>query len=219
MSAATRLRSAPVAAAISILFVLLIAGLAAANTILYPTIVNKAGTTATTLSTTTAATAAAFVDVNGNGVADSCEQNVVADPAKAAAEAAAVDANHDGTISVREAAHSDRIGGKNCNHGGYVSSVASGTETAGDEDANETDDTQKDATCVPVAPPARDPALDGHKNSHGKWVSSVAQSDAIGGKNCNHGGAVSDAAKADNAARKAARDAAKAARKAGGGTD
>jgi hypothetical protein len=42
----------------------------------------------------------------------------------------------------------------------------------------------------------------------------VAQSDAIGGKNCNHGGAVSEAAKKDHDAAKAARDAAKAAREA-----
>lgn len=209
-----RLRSTPVAIAISLLLVLLIAGLAAANTILFnPTLVNK--TVGTTPLTTTPLTTGAFVDVNGNGIADSCEQNVVADPAKAAAEAAAVDTNHDGTISVPEAAHSDRIGGKNCNHGGYVSSVANGSDAA-DESTPETDDAQGNdqTTCVPVAPPARDPALDGQKNGHGMWMSTVAQSDAIGGKNCNHGGAVSDAAKADNAARKALRDAAKAAAKA-----
>ena len=211
-----RLRSTPIAVAISLVFVLLIAGLAAANTIINPTLLNKPGTTSTTLSTTTTTTTAAtaFVDVNGNGIADSCEQNVVADAAAAAAEQAKVDTDHDGTISVSEAAHSDRIGGKNCNHGGYVSSVAGGSDAAGDEDENATDDAQQDATCVPVAPPARDPALDGQKNAHGKWMSSVAKSDAVGGKNCNHGGAVSDAAKADNAARKALRDAAKAAAKA-----
>ena len=39
----------------------------------------------------------------------------------------AVDQDGDGTISVSEAAHSDRTGGVNCNHGGYVSSVAHGT--------------------------------------------------------------------------------------------
>ena len=51
-------------------------------------------------------------------------RHVVDDPTAAAAAEAAVDTNHDGTISVSEAAHSDRTGGKNCNHGGYVSSVA-----------------------------------------------------------------------------------------------
>ena len=46
----------------------------------------------------------------------------------------------------------------------------------------------------------RDPALDALKNGHGKWVSIVAQSNATGGKNCNHGGAVSEAAKKDHGA-------------------
>ncbi|HEU4571804.1 MAG TPA: hypothetical protein VFR93_03890, partial [Candidatus Limnocylindrales bacterium] len=49
-------------------------------------------------------------------------------------------------------------------------------------------------------------------NAHGKAVSEVAKSDAVGGKNCNHGGAVSEAAHKDRAADKEARDAAKAAR-------
>ena len=50
-------------------------------------------------------------------------------------------------------------------------------------------------------------------NAHGKAVSLVAQDKtAIGGKNCNHGGAVSEAAKKDQAAKDAAKDAAKAAR-------
>jgi hypothetical protein len=58
-----------------------------------------------------------------------------------------------------------------------------------------------------------DPATeDTAPNAHGKAVSEVAQSDAVGGKNCNHGGAVSEAAKKDHAADKEARDAAKAAR-------
>ena len=38
----------------------------------------------------------------------------------------AADLDHDGAISVSEAAQSDWVGGKNCNHGGYVSSVAQG---------------------------------------------------------------------------------------------
>jgi hypothetical protein len=143
---------------------------------------------------------------------------VVADAPAAAAAEAAVDTNSDGTISVPEAAHSDRTSGLNCNHGGYVSGVANGSGAA-DEPTTESKDATERAqdaptTCVPVAPPVRDPALDGQKNAHGKWISTVAQSDATGGKNCNHGGAVSEASKADNAARKALRDAAKAAAKA-----
>ena len=202
---------------------------------------------------------AAFVDINGNGIDDTCETgDIVADPDAVAAEDAAVDLDGDGTISVSEAAQSDRIGGKNCNHGGYVSWVAQGScaeatptptpaqpafvtgdapEDATDETTTETTscdeaavdptetptdaaptgtptDQAADTTCVEVPPPDHDPALDEQKNGHGKWVSLVAQSDAIGGKNCNHGGAVSEAAKKDHEAEKAARDAAKAERKA-----
>lgn len=187
---------------------------------------------------------AAFVDLNGNDIDDPCETDPVVEDA-AAAEAAqkAVDLDGDGTISVSEAAHSDRIGGKNCNHGGYVSWVAQGScadptttpeqpalvtgpdpdaaavvATTCDEPADEpTDEAAQaptDATCEEVAPPERDPALDEQKNGHGKWVSTVARSTATGGKNCNHGGAVSEAAKKDHAVDKAARDAAKAEREA-----
>jgi hypothetical protein len=194
---------------------------------------------------------AAYVDVNGNGIDDTCETgDIVVDPDAAAAEDAAVDLDANGTISVSEAAQSDRIGGVNCNHGGYVSWVAQGScadptptptpvepalvtgdapevvtdETTGDtascdEIAEQPTETPTDSTeqaadtpCVEVPPPDHDPALDEQKNGHGKWVSLVAQSDAIGGKNCNHGGAVSEAAKKDHDAAKAARDAAKAER-------
>jgi hypothetical protein len=196
---------------------------------------------------------AAYVDVNGNGIDDTCETgDIVADPDAAAAEDAAVDLDGDGTISVSEAAQSGRIGGANCNHGGYVSWVAQGScadatptptpaqpafvtgdapedatdetntepsscdQTAGEPTETPTDATEQaaDTTCVEVPPPDRDPALDEQKNGHGKWVSMVAQSDAIGGKNCNHGGAVSEAAKKDHEAAAAAREAAKAERKA-----
>ena len=175
---------------------------------------------------------AAYVDINGNGIDDTCEAgDIVADPDAAAADDEAVDLDGDGTISVSEAAQSDRIGGVNCNHGGYVSWVAHGScadptptppqpalvtgdapEDATDEtsagstscdatadqptEEESTDSTEQaaDTTCVEVPPPDRDPALDQQKNGHGKWVSTVAQSDAIGGKNCNHGGYVSSVA-------------------------
>jgi hypothetical protein len=68
------------------------------------------------------------------------------------------------------------------------------------------------AVCVAVAAPVPapvDPTVDPAPNAHGKAVSAVAQSDAIGGKNCNHGGAVSEAAHKDKAATDAAKDAAK----------
>ncbi|HET9083430.1 MAG TPA: hypothetical protein VFN41_03425 [Candidatus Limnocylindrales bacterium] len=194
---------------------------------------------------------AAYVDVNGNGIDDTCETGeIVADLDAAADEDAAVDLDGDGTISVSEAAQSDRIGGAGCNHGGYVSWVAQGScadptptptpaqaifvtgdapegttdettteSTSCDETAEQPTETPTDSTeqaadtpCVEVPPPDHDPALDEQKNGHGKWVSLVAQSEAVGGKNCNHGGAVSEAAKKDHDAAKAARDAAKAER-------
>lgn len=223
-------------------------------------------------------TAQTFVDVNGDGIADSCQTNVVADPAAATAALAAADLNGDGKISVSEAAQSGWVGGKNCNHGGYVSSVARAAAAAcqGDQPADATDSTDAthatdaaeatdatDATDAPEATDAQDatdatstttsasttsttsttttcaastttPALTtdtGAKapcvvtpvvttpttasavvtntapNAHGKLVSEMARSSAVGGKNCNHGGAVSAVAKDHTA-----RDAAKAAR-------
>jgi hypothetical protein len=186
---------------------------------------------------------AAFVDLNGNDIDDTCETDPIVEDAAAAEEAeTAVDLDGDGTISVSEAAQSDRIGGENCNHGGYVSWVAQGScpdptaapeqpalVTGPDPDAvaettscaepteeptTEAAEVPTDTACEEVPPPERDPALDEQKNGHGRWVSTVAGSDAIGGKNCNHGGAVSEAAKKDQEAAKAARDAAKAEREA-----
>ncbi len=180
---------------------------------------------------------AAFVDTNGNDIDDSCEDpaTVVPDETAAADAEEALDLDGDGTISVSEAAQSDRIGGENCNHGGYVSWVAQGScadpvaepapalvtgpaldaaaaTTCEDETTTSEDAAAPAADCVEVAPPERDPALDEQKNGHGKWVSSVAGSEAKAGKNCNHGGAVSEAAKKDHEAAKAAREAAKAER-------
>ena len=90
-------------------------------------------------------TSQGFVDLDGNGVADQCEAAVAADPIAAAAAFAAVDTDGDGTISVREAAHSGWVGGKNCNHGGYVSSVAKrrmrrGTPSRSGRDADDGSD-------------------------------------------------------------------------------
>ena len=63
-------------------------------------------------------------DLNGDGVDDDCATSAVsADPAAAAAALLVVDVNADGKISTTEAAHSDWVGGVNCNHGGFVSWV------------------------------------------------------------------------------------------------
>jgi hypothetical protein len=70
-------------------------------------------------------TTATWEDVDGNGIDDDCQ----ATPAEANTDAAAAadkaaDLNGDGVLSQSEAAQSGRIGGKNCNHGGYVSAMA-----------------------------------------------------------------------------------------------
>ena len=84
------------------------------------------------------------------------------------------------------------------------------------EDAEEatTEDAADEETCEAVEAPALDPATDTSEWNHGDWVTWVSKSDATGGKNCNHGGAVSEASKAANEAAKAERAAERAAAKA-----
>jgi hypothetical protein len=216
-------------------------------------------------------TTATFEDLNGNGIDDDCETDVAADDQAAADAEAAVDLDGDGTVSVSEAAQSDRTGGVSCNHGGYVSNVAQAAcDEATDADADGADadapadgesvdadeastdaSTDADETSEAVDEPesdeaacdateATEPAEDTEEapaecettptdeaptdedapadepvalNGHGKVVRDVAKDkEAVGGKNCNHGGAVSEASHQDNDARKEAREAAKAAR-------
>jgi hypothetical protein len=202
-----------------------------------------------------------FQDVNGNGIDDACETAPAPDSVAAAAAFTAADLDGNGTISASEAAQSGWVGGPNCNHGGYVSSVAktstdscdqadnSGdntTESADESQGDPTEGTTEDSgdqvtdastttastttastttatttttTCTPASTdPSTDttapapavcpvvtpvaptggtaPVVDTAPNAHGVAVSTVAQSAAVGGKNCNHGGAVSEAAKA-----------------------
>jgi hypothetical protein len=144
-----------------------------------------------------------FEDIDGNGIDDDCQDLAgVAGPIAAAAALAAADLDHDGTISVSEAAQSGWTGGTNCNHGGYVSGVAHATGDEGDEGDDGTDGAAPiKAECPATQPapvPAADEPVDTSPNAHGKAVSKVAESDAVGGKNCNHGGAVSAAAKKDH---------------------
>lgn len=256
-----RIRSIWLAGGGALALTIVLSGVVAAGTVLTALVVTSDSPTAPAVDTSKT-----FEDVDGNGVDDDCQTDVVADPVAAASAQAAVDANGDGTISVTEAAHSDRTGGTNCNHGGYVSSVAKAqcattqpagtTDTStssdepseattdeasqGDEDAAESQDAvenqdatdctadetaapaQADAPTCEVAPatePTDEPATveptapeDLAPNAHGKAVAAVAHSDAVGGKNCNHGGAVSQAAHDANQAARDARAAAKAAR-------
>jgi hypothetical protein len=69
-------------------------------------------------------TTTTWVDTNGNGVADGCEADVLANDAAVTTANAAADLDGDGTISTSEAARTDWIGGPNCNHGGAVSESA-----------------------------------------------------------------------------------------------
>jgi hypothetical protein len=271
-----RLRATSLASGGALALVLVVSGMVAAASILTAIAAPVPDGQETEVVDTTAT----FEDLDGNNVDDDCQDAVLADETAAAAAEAAADLNGDGTISVSEAAQSGRVGGKNCNHGGYVSSVAHGTcdaattdttdgtdATEGDatnadeaeadadaadesdaEDANEDDATDAstsdcettdatDATttedtaaeCDATAPTDEESSTDGTETtdpeaqdettdtvptSHGQVVRDVAKSDAVGGKNCNHGGAVSEASHKDNEARKAEREAAKAAREA-----
>lgn len=254
----TRLRSTWLAGGGAILLVLSLSGIVAAATL----VGDGGGSAVLPADPPSGATdtTKTFEDIDGNGIDDDCQDPAAAvNPVAAAAALAAADLNHDGTISVSEAAQSGWTGGTNCNHGGYVSGVAHGSgdecaaggttpttttdeaneaegdtpdkpksgdgesgdavnaSTGGTNDASETDATTCDpadpadpaetstdnppAVCpVVVAPPAagdQAPA-DTSPNAHGKAVSKVAMSDAVGGKNCNHGGAVSAAAKKDH---------------------
>jgi len=205
-----RLRKTSLASAGAVVLVLMFRGLAFGRVVL-----NDSGTTVTADAPAASDTTAIYNDINGNGIDDDCEATPAEpNPDAVAAELLLVDTNADGVISVTEAAHSKRIGGKNCNHGGYVSWVAQGSPDGTTETDEQATDEAPPAECVEVPPPERDPALDEQKNGHGKWVSMVAQLPVIGGKNCNHGGVVSEAAKKDHDALKAERDAAKAAREA-----
>jgi len=254
----------------ALLLVLSMSGLAAAASLVSDTTTHTQDAAPPTGDSTPSLT---FTDLNGNGIDDSCETAVTPDSVAAAAALVAADVDGNGTISVSEAAQSGWIGGPNCNHGGYVSSVAktstdtcdttdenagdtnqsaddtneSSDESAGDQGGGASEDTGDQATDVstttapatttPCAPTSTDtstgtpdpapavclavppvvaptdgtaPVVDTAPNAHGVAVSTVAQSDAVGGKNCNHGGAVSAAAKAahglkpDKAAKRAA---------------
>ncbi len=65
------------------------------------------------------------------------------------------------------------------------------TEDTEDTDADDTEDTDTDEETVDEDADSED----GEQGSHGACVSAVAHSDEVGGKNENHGGAVSEAAR------------------------
>lgn len=236
----SRLRSTLMAWGGALILAVSASGLVAAASLVGDTTPTTDGTVTTPAVTDTSAT---FQDLNGDGIDDDCQDAVVADQTAADAAVKAADTNGDGTISVSEAAHTDWIGGANCNHGGYVSTVA---HASGDDCAAETldgsdegtdagapagttlvkaegdegdqsdcsSDSQQATTTQDETPPAECQATtpaaptttsdqqtpeDTSPNAHGKAVSEVARTPGlVGGKNCNHGGAVSEAAKKDH---------------------
>jgi len=78
-----------------------------------------------------------------------------------------------------------------------VSSVSRGLDVADEDDAPKEECTSETPTDTEADTTTEtDTTVDEAPNAHGKAVSKVAQdTDAVGGKNCNHGGAVSKVAK------------------------
>ena len=187
-------------------------------------------------------TTATFEDVDGNAIDDDCQEVVgEADPDAVAAELLTVDVNADGIISTTEAAHSARIGGKNCNHGGYVSWIAqhkhdcvvaptedettepTGDETTeGDEDSEETvvttpPDAEPDADAATCDESTADSAKKDHKAAAAarlaaKTERTLAREAAKAERTLAH-----QTSKAERQAAKAARQAERAAAKAARG--
>jgi hypothetical protein len=101
------------------------------------------------------------------------------------------------TIALKAAAKGDAISTLARAKGQAKSDAATAADTeteATDEDADEATDATADA--------ATDKVAESDKHAHGDAVSAVAKSDATaphenGGKNVNHGGAVSEAAEKD----------------------
>ena len=200
----TRIRTSGLAGGGALLLVLSLSGVVSGATLLADTAPDAVDTTQT------------WEDTDGNGIDDDCQTTVVANGDDETTANTAVDTNLDGVVSTSEAAQSDRVGGTNCNHGGYVSVVANAADDAEEPAAEEEEEApaEDDAAteCVAVPAPTPDPAFTDEAFAFGAWMSTVAQSDAVGGTNCNHGGAVSEAAKAAKEARDAAKAVAKAER-------
>ena len=155
-------------------------------------------------------TTATFEDVDGNGIDDDCQAEVaVAAPDAVTAELATVDTNADGVISTTEAAHSARTGGKNCNHGGYVSWIAqhkhdcvtapTEEESTAEEPGDGDEPTEGDTVLVVTTPPDADADADAE----------ACETDAAAKKDHKAAAAAHLAAKAE---RTLAREAAKAER-------
>ncbi|HEX5823795.1 MAG TPA: hypothetical protein VFY18_04970, partial [Candidatus Limnocylindrales bacterium] len=142
----TRLRSTVLAGSGGLILVLSLSGIVAAATILTAIAAPVADPIQPAALVDTTAT---FEDLDGNGVDDDCQTDVVANPDAAAAAEKAADLDGDGKISVSEAAQSGRTGGKNCNHGGYVSAVAHSGDACDDAEPAETTDAADEVGTLP----------------------------------------------------------------------
>ena len=155
-------------------------------------------------------TTATFEDLNGDGIDDDCTAAVeTLDQTAVDAELATVDTNADGVISTTEAAHSPRIGGKNCNHGGYVSWIAHQNHNCVVDEPVVEPTVDEVVTTPPDAEPdvtvdACEPAADGAARAAIKAERALAREAAKTAREVAR-----DAAKAERAA---AREAAKAER-------
>jgi hypothetical protein len=150
-------------------------------------------------------TTATFEDLDGNGVDDDCQEGEVTEDADAAAaELLTVDVDGNGVISTTEAAHSGRIGGKNCNHGGYVSWIAHQDECAVEPTEPVAEGPTDGETVVPVVttPPDAEPDVEPCE-SEDTPVITAAKKDKV---------AAAAAREAKKAERKLARETAKAER-------
>ena len=155
-------------------------------------------------------TTATFEDLNGDGIDDDCTIAVeVLDQVAVDAEVATVDTNADGVISTSEAAQSPRTGGKNCNHGGYVSWIAHQNNNCVVDEPVVEPTVDEVVTTPPDAEPdvtvdACEPAADGEARAAIKAERALAREAAKTAREVAR-----DAAKAERAA---AREAAKAER-------
>ena len=188
----TRLRSTWLAGGGATLLVLSLSGIVAGATLVgdgsgdtVQPADPPAGATDTTLT---------FEDLDGNGIDDDCQDPAAAaNPVVAArSRSKAADLNGDGAIS-RLRSRPERLD-RRCElqprrlrQRRRPMAPATRLTMAPNEAAPTT------AECPATEPapaPAADEPMDTSPNAHGTAVSKVAQSDAVGGKNCNHGGAV-----------------------------
>jgi hypothetical protein len=165
-----------------------------------------------------AAAAMTAADENGDGTVSVSE-------AAHSDWSAGANCNHGGYVSMIARTTGDECDEDTTPEGTTPDEGAPDEGAADEADEAETPDGSTDGACadepeeaaetapepaVCEAAPVEEPApveetpVDTAPNAHGKAVSLVAQDEAaVGGKNCNHGGAVSEAAKKDHGAKHA----------------